>query len=109
MIKYISLIGIICCLESCSVFKKNESYYPKKNFSRADSKFPSWNQKEPEKLIAPSTFSNSTLPSPDYSKMSEFEQAVINTWDEFTEEQKAFFRSSVISIEKVDSLLYIKK
>ena len=43
------------------------------------------------------------------SKMSEFEQAVINTWDEFTEEQKAFFRSSVISIEKVDSLLYIKK
>ena len=109
MIKYISLIGVICCLESCSVFKKNESYYPKKNFSRADSKFPPWKQKESEKLIAPSTVSKSTLPSPDYSKMSEFEQAVINTWDEFTEEQKAFFRSSVISIEKVDSLLYIKK
>jgi hypothetical protein len=109
MIKYISLIGIICCLESCSVFKKNESYYPKKNFSRADSKFPPWKLKESEKLIAPSTFSNSTLPSPDYSKMSEFEQAVINSWDDFTEEEKAFFRKAVISIEKIDSLLYIKK
>lgn len=108
MIKYISLIGIICCLESCSVFKKNESYYPKKNYSRADSKFPSLKQKEPENLIAPSTFSKSTLPSPDYSKMSEFEQAVINTWDEFTEEQKAFFRSSVISIEKIDSLFQLR-
>ena len=107
MIKYISLIGIICCLESCSVFKKNESYYPKKNFSRADSKFPPWKQKESEELIAPSTFSKSTLPLPDYSKMSEFEQAVINTWDEFTEEQKEFFRSSFISIEKIDSLFQL--
>ena len=107
MIKYISLIGIICCLESCSVFKNNESYYPKKNFSRADSKFPPWKPKESEKLIAPSTFSNSTLPSPDYSKMSVFEQAVINTWDEFTEEQKEFFRSSFISIEKIDSLFQL--
>ena len=107
MIKYISLIGIICCLESCSVFKKNESYYPKKNFSRADSKFPPWKPKESEKLIAPSTFSKSTISSPDYSKMSVFEQAVINTWDEFTEEQKEFFRSSFISIEKIDSLFQL--
>jgi hypothetical protein len=109
MIKYISLIGIIYYLESCSVFKKNEYYYPKKNYSRADSKFPPWKQKEPEKLIAPSTFSKSTISLPDYSKMSEFEQALLNTWDEFTEEQKAFFRSSVISIEKIDSLFHIKK
>ena len=107
MIKYISLIGIICYLESCSVFKKNEYYYHKKNYSSADSKFPTLKQKEPEKLIAPSTFSNSTLPSPDYSKMSVFEQAVINTWDEFTEEQKEFFRSSFISIEKIDSLFQL--
>jgi hypothetical protein len=109
MIKYISLIGLICCLESCSVFKKTESYYPKKNYSRADSKFPSWKQKEPEKLIAPSTFSKPTIPSPDYSKMSEFEQAVINSWDDFTEEEKMFFRKAVISIEKIDSLFHIKK
>ena len=94
-------------MESCSVFKKNEYYYPKKNYSSADSKFPTLKQKEPEKLIAPSTFSNSTLPSPDYSKMSVFEQAVINTWDEFTEEQKEFFRSSFISIEKIDSLFQL--
>ena len=104
MIKYISLIGIICYLESCSVFKKTESYYPKKNYSRADSKFPPWKQKATEKLVAPSTFSKSTLPSPDYSKMSEFEQAVINSWDDFTEEEKMFFRNAVISIEKIDSL-----
>jgi hypothetical protein len=104
MIKFISLIGIICYLESCSVFKKNESYYPKKNYSRADSKFPSWKQKEPEKYIVSSTFSKPTIPSPDYSKMSEFEQAVINSWDDFTEEEKKFFRNAVISIEKIDSL-----
>lgn len=107
MIKYISLIGIICYLESCSVFKKNEYYYPKKNYSKADSKFSSLKQKEPEKLITPLTFSKSTISSPDYSKMSVFEQAVINTWDEFTEEQKAFFRSSFISIEKIDSLFQL--
>ena len=107
MIKYFSLIGIICYLESCSVFKKNEYYYPKKNYNKAASKFSSLKQKEPENLIAPSTFSKSTLPSPDYSKMSVFEQAVINTWDEFTEEQKEFFRSSFISIEKIDSLFQL--
>jgi hypothetical protein len=36
--------------------------------------------------------------------MSEFEQAVLNSWDEFTEEEKMFFRNAVISIEKLDSL-----
>ena len=107
MIKYFSLIGIICYLESCSVFKKNEYYYPKKNYSKADSKFSSLKQKEPENLIAPSTFSKSTISSADYSKMSVFEQAVMNTWDEFTEEQKEFFRSSFISIEKIDSLFQL--
>ncbi len=96
-------------MESCSVFKKNEYYYPKKNYSRADSKFPTLKQKEPEKLITSSTFSKSTLPSPDYSKMSEFEQAVINSWDDFTEEEKMFFRKAVISIEKIDSLFHIQK
>ena len=94
---------------SCSVFKKNEYYYPKKNYSRADSKFPTLKQKEPEKLITSSTFSKSTIPSPDYSKMSEFEQAVINSWDDFTEEEKMFFRNAVISIEKIDSLFHIQK
>lgn len=108
MIKYISLIGIICYLESCSVFKKNEYYYPKKNYSKADSKFSSLKQKEPEKLITPSTFSKLSISSEAYSKMTVFEQAVINTWDEFTEEQKAFFRSSVISIEKIDSLFQLR-
>jgi hypothetical protein len=106
MIKYISFIGIICYLESCSVYKKNEFYYPKKKkvYSKVDSKFPTLKQKNPEKYIVSSTFSKSTLPSPDYSKMSEFEQAVINSWDDFTEEEKKFFRNAVISIEKIDSL-----
>lgn len=108
MIKYISLIGIICYLESCTVFKKNEYYYPKKNDSRDDSKFPPLEQKEPEKLIAPSTFSKLSISSEAFSKMTVFEQAVINSWDDFTEEQKAFFRSSVISIEKIDSLFQLR-
>lgn len=95
-------------MESCSVFKKNEYYYPKKNYSKADSKFSSLKQKEPEKLITPSTFSKLSISSEAYSKMTVFEQAVINTWDEFTEEQKAFFRSSVISIEKIDSLFQLR-
>jgi hypothetical protein len=104
MIKFISLIGIICYLESCSVLNQNEYYYPKKNYSRADSKSPTFKPKVPEKFITSSTFSKSTIPSPDYSKMSEFEQAVINSWDDFTEEEKMFFRNAVISIEKIDSL-----
>lgn len=108
MIKYISLIGIIWYLESCTVFKKNEYYYPKKNDSRDDSKFPPLEQKEPEKLIAPSTFSKLSISSEAFSKMTVFEQAVINSWDDFTEEQKAFFRSSVISIEKIDSLFQLR-
>ena len=39
--------------------------------------------------------------------MSEFEQAVINSWDDFTEEEKMFFRKAVISIEKIDSLFQL--
>ena len=39
------------------------------------------------------------------SKLSEFEIAVMNSWDDFTEEEKNFFRKAVVSIEKVDSLL----
>ena len=48
---------------------------------------------------------NSDIEDP---KLSEFEIAVMNSWDDFTEEEKNFFRKAVVSREKVDSLL-IKK
>lgn len=41
----------------------------------------------------------------DLSGLSRFERALINSWDDFTEEQKEFFKSSLISNEKADSLL----
>jgi hypothetical protein len=44
----------------------------------------------------------------DESKLSDFEIAVMNSWDEFTEEEKNFFRKSVINKGKIDSLT-IKK
>lgn len=41
--------------------------------------------------------------------MSDFEQAVINSWDEFTEEQKQFFLKALIPSEKIDSLFINNK
>ena len=44
----------------------------------------------------------------DESKLSDFEISVINSWDDFTDEQKEFFKKSLITKQKADSLIFNK-
>jgi hypothetical protein len=114
MNKNIFLIGILILLESCSVSKNKDFYYPKKKVSHTKSDYPiSQSLFKSNSLTEdnnnPTTFSKSTTSSLNFSKMSDFEQAVINTWDEFTEEQKQFFLQALIPSEKIDSLFINNK
>jgi hypothetical protein len=40
--------------------------------------------------------------------MSDFEIAIINSWDDFTDEQKEFFKNALITKQKADSLIFNK-
>jgi|694.fasta_scaffold81439_4 hypothetical protein len=44
----------------------------------------------------------------DNTKMSDFEIAIINSWDDFTDEQKEFFKNALITKQKADSLIFNK-
>lgn len=44
----------------------------------------------------------------DTTKMSDFEMAVINSWNDFTDEQKEFFKNAFITKQKADSLIFNK-
>ena len=114
MKKYIFLIGtFFIFLVSCSISKNKNFYYPKKKAVRTKIDYPIFQSQFKVNILtkennSPTTFSKSTTSSPNFSKISDFEQAVINTWDEFTEEQKQFFLKALIPSEKIDSLFSIE-
>ena len=114
MKKYNFLIGTLIFLGSCSVSNNKDFYYPKKKAVRTKNDYPISQSQFKVNILtkennSPTTFSKSTTSSPNFSKMSDFEQAVINSWDEFTEEQKQFFLKALIPREKIDSLLINNK
>ena len=114
MNKNVFLIGILILLESCSVSKNKDFYYPKKKAVRIKNDYPISQSQFKVNILTkennnPTTYSKSTTSSPNFSKMSDFEQAVINSWDDFTEEQKQFFLKALIPSEKIDSLFINNK
>lgn len=91
MKKLVLVLFISMFIVSCSVYKP-------KTYSQV-------------KPMSYSQHTTSSFPSGiDYNntKMSDFEIAVINSWDDFTEEQKEFFKSAFITKQKVDSLIFNK-